>query len=114
MKKNSRKSKKSLVGKVVPLRDMVVYQQGAVVSKTVIKKDVGTVTLFAFDREQGVSEHTAPFNALVYIVDGTAKIAISGKWSIVKSGEMLILPANKPHALKAAKRFKMMLVMIRA
>ncbi len=96
------------------LNDLIDYQEGSVVSKEVIKKDKGTVTLFAFDKGQGLSEHTAPFDALVYVFDGKAQIVISGKPSHLKAGEIIIMPANKPHALKATERFKMMLVMIRA
>ena len=92
---------------------MVSYQPGAVVSRTVIDKDAGTVTLFAFDTGQGLSEHTAPFDALVQIIDGTADITIAGSLHTVKEGEMIIMPANKPHALKANPQFKMLLVMIR-
>lgn len=91
---------------------MLKYQPGAVVSREIIRKEAGTVTLFAFDKGQGLSEHTAPFDALVYIVDGRAKITISGKPSIVKKGEIIIMPAHKPHALKAEQKFKMLLVMI--
>lgn len=89
------------------------YQNGAIVSKEIIKKDTSTVTLFAFDRGQGLSEHTAPFDALVYIVDGSAKITISGKPHKVNKGEMIIMLANKPHTVRAVKRFKMLLVMIK-
>ena len=78
-----------------------------------IQKDIGNITLFAFDAGQGLSEHTAPFDAVVYILDGTAEISIGGKASTVKTGEMLIMPANVPHALSAKERFKMLLVMIR-
>ena len=81
--------------------------------KIVSWKNTGTVTLFAFDKSQGLSEHTAPFDALVYILDGKAEITISGKSSDVKAGQAIIMPANKPHALKAIERFKMMLVMIK-
>ena len=102
-----------LVGTVLNMKDMVSYQPGAVVSRTVIDKDAGTVTLFAFDTGQGLSEHTAPFDALVQIIDGTADITIAGSLHTVKEGEMIIMPANKPHALKANPRFKMLLVMIR-
>lgn len=91
----------------------VVYQEGSVISKEIIKKSAGTVTLFAFDQGQGLSEHTAPFDALVYIVDGVAEITIAGKLNKVKKGEMIMLPAGKRHALKAIKKFKMLLVMIR-
>lgn len=96
------------------LADMVDYQEQSVVSKTVIKKDIGTVTLFAFDKGQALSEHTAPFDALVYVFDGEAEITISGVPLIVKQGEMIVMPADKPHALKATSRFKMMLTMIRS
>jgi quercetin dioxygenase-like cupin family protein len=89
------------------------YQDNAVVSREIIKKETGTVTLFSFDKGQGLSEHTAPFDALVYIVDGLAEIIISGKSNKVKKGSMIIMPANKPHALKAIKKFKMLLVMIK-
>ncbi|MDD5492593.1 MAG: cupin domain-containing protein [bacterium] len=91
----------------------IMYQEGSVISKEIIKKSTGTVTLFAFDKGQGLSEHTAPFDALVYIVDGVAEITVAGKTSKVKKGEMIILPAGKRHALKAIKKFKMMLIMIR-
>jgi quercetin dioxygenase-like cupin family protein len=103
----------TLVGTVLNMKDMVSYQPGAVVSRTVIDKDAGTVTLFAFDTGQGLSEHTAPFDALVQIIDGTADITIAGSLHTVKEGEMIIMPANKPHALKANPQFKMLLVMIR-
>jgi quercetin dioxygenase-like cupin family protein len=85
-----------------------------VVSREIVRKDTGTVTLFAFDQGQGLSEHTAPFDALVYILDGEAKITISGNPVQVKAGEMIIMPANEPHALQAVQRFKMLLVMIRS
>jgi len=103
----------NLVGTVLNMKDMVSYQPGAVVSRTVIDKDAGTVTLFAFDTGQGLSEHTAPFDALVQIIDGFADITIAGIVHTLKEGEMIIMPANKPHALKANLRFKMLLVMIR-
>ena len=99
--------------KTSKLVDMVNYQDGSVVSKEVIKKETGTVTLFAFDRGQGLSEHTAPFDAFVNIIDGQAEVAISGKPFIVKQGEMIIMPANKPHSLQAIERFKMLLVLIK-
>ena len=95
--------------------DSMAYQQDSVVSKQLIKKETGTVTLFAFDQGQGLSEHTAPYDALAYILlEGEAEITISKKPSLVKGGEMLILPANQPHALKALQKFKMLLVMIRS
>ena len=102
-----------LRGQSSQLSDLVDYQQGSVVSKQVIKKDAGNVTLFAFDLGQGLSEHTTPFDALVYVFDGEAEIFIDGKPNTVKSGNMTIMPANKPHSLKAMKRFKMMLIMIK-
>ena len=103
-----------LAGKVVRLADLVDYQDGAVVSREIINKKTGTVTLFAFDKGQGLSEHTAPFDALVYIIDGEADITISGKTLRLKEGEMVIMPANQPHALKAVGKFKMILTMIRS
>ena len=96
------------------MKDLVVYQDGSVVSKEIIKKPTGTVTIFAFDQDQGLSEHTAPFDALVYVLDGETEITISGEPHHLKAGDMLIMPGGKPHALKAVKRFKMMLVMIRS
>ena len=96
------------------LIDLLEYQAGSVVSKTLIDKATGTLTLFAFDQGQGLSEHTAPFDAVVYIIDGEAEITISGKAQRVKQGEMLVMPANKPHALRAVGKFKMMLVMIKS
>lgn len=95
------------------LEKLVEYQTGSVVSKTIIKQPTGTVTLFAFDKGEGLSEHTAPFDALVYLIDGKAEIIISGEINVVKNGEMIIMPANEPHALKAKEKFKMMLVMIK-
>ena len=101
-------------GTAIPLSATIQYQTGSVVSKEIVRKDTGTVTLFAFDQGQGLSEHTAPFDALVYILDGEAKITISGNPVQVKAGEMIIMPANEPHALQAVQRFKMLLVMIRS
>jgi len=100
--------------KAVSLADMVDYQDGSVVSKTVIKKKTGTVTLFAFDQGQGLSEHTAPFDAMVQVLDGEVEIKISGRPFHLKQGEMIIMPANEPHALNAVKKFKMMLIMIKS
>lgn len=90
------------------------YQDGSVVSKEIVKKKTGTITLFAFARGQGLSEHTSPYDAMVYIVDGEAEVTISGKPHKVKVGEMLVMPARQPHSLKALKPFKMMLTMIRS
>ena len=103
----------SLIGQVVDVAGIVEYQDESVVSRTVMDKDVGTVTLFAFDEGQGLSEHVTPYDALVQILDGEAEITISGQAPTVKAGQMLIMPANKPHALDANVRFKMMLIMIR-
>lgn len=100
-------------GTAFNLEQFVAYAEGAVVSKTLHKKDIGNITLFAFDRDQGLSEHTAPFDAVVYILDGDAKITLGGEPHTVTKGEMLIMPANVPHALHAVTRFKMLLVMIR-
>lgn len=96
------------------LVDMVDYQKDAVVSKTIIEKKTGTVTLFAFDQGQGLSEHTAPFDALVEVIDGEVEIKISGNPFHLKQGEMIIMPANKPHSLKAVTQIKMLLTMIRS
>ena len=103
-----------LASTAMPLSTAIQYQAGSVVSKEIVRKDTGTVTLFAFDEGQGLSEHTAPFDALVYILDGEAKITISGNPVQVKAGELIIMPANEPHALQAVQRFKMLLVMIRS
>ena len=94
--------------------ESIDYRDGSIVSRQIINKRAGTVTLFAFDKEQGLSEHTAPFDALVYLIEGEAQISISGKRHRLEAGEMIIMPANKPHALKAIKRFKMLLVMVKA
>ncbi len=107
-------SKKDIKGKPLNLVDLTEYKDGSVVSRTLIDKKIGTVTIFSFDEGQGLSEHTAPYDAMVVIIDGEAEITISGKPIKVKAGELIIMPANKPHSLKAVKQFKMMLVMIRA
>jgi quercetin dioxygenase-like cupin family protein len=95
------------------LKDHVSYAIGSVVSKTLLKKDVGNITLFSFDAGQGLSEHTSPYDAVVHILDGEAEISIGGKPVTVLSGQMLIMPANVPHALHAHQPFKMLLIMIR-
>ncbi len=104
----------NLVGCVVELSGLLDYQEGAVVSRTVIDEETGTVTVFAFDQGQGLSEHTAPFDALVYVLEGEVEITIAGEAQRVSGGQMLIMPAHKPHALAAVERFKMLLVMIRS
>ncbi|NMB74721.1 MAG: cupin domain-containing protein [Myxococcales bacterium] len=93
--------------------ELVAYQKGAIVSREILKRKTGTVTAFAFDRGQGLSEHTAPFDALVQVVSGSAEIRIGDVVRRVKAGEMILMPANVPHALRASERFKMLLVMIR-
>lgn len=103
-----------LVAHALRLVDLVDYQEGAVVSRTIVDKETGTVTLFAFDEGQRLSEYTTSYDALVYIIDGEAEIIISGKAFHLKDGEMILMPANEPHALKAVKRFKMILTMIRS
>jgi quercetin dioxygenase-like cupin family protein len=105
--------KEELLGKVTKLKDLADYQEHSVVSREIIGKASGTMTVFAFDQGEGLSEHTAPFDAAVYILDGEAEILIEGKPHSVKEGEMIIMPANKPHALKAITRYKMLLVLIR-
>ena len=94
--------------------DLVEYQDGSVVSREIHKKKTGTVTVFAFDAGQGLSEHTVPFDAMVHILDGEAEITIAGTPRQVSAGELIIMPSGKPHSLKAVKRFKMMLIMIRS
>ena len=96
------------------LKDLVTYQDGSIVSKEIIKKPTGTVTIFAFDQDQGLSEHTAPFDALVYVLDGETEIIISGISYHLKEGDMIVMPGGQPHALKALKKFKMMLVMVKS
>jgi len=101
-------------GKVLKLNELIDYQDDSVVSREIIRKDTGTVTLFAFDRGQGLSEHTAPFDAMVQVIDGEAEITISGESNRVAAGEMIIMPANEPHAVMAVEPFKMLLTMIRS
>ena len=107
------KSAESLIAKATKLFDLINYQEGSVVSREIISKKTGTVTLFAFDEGQGLSEHTAPFDALVYCLDGEVEVTISGNPIQLKQGEIVIMPAHQPHALKALKKFKMLLIMIR-
>jgi quercetin dioxygenase-like cupin family protein len=103
-----------LRAKILDLGGLIDYQEGSVVSRQVIKKDIGTVTVFAFDTGEGLSEHTAPFDALVYVYEGEGEVTISGDSYTVGDGQLIIMPANEPHSLQARKRFKMMLVMIRS
>ncbi len=102
------------IGEALQINALAAYQEGTVVSRTVIDKQVGTVTVFAFDEGEGLSEHTAPYDAFVQILDGEAEIIIAGEPKRLSAGEMIIMPANRPHALRGVKRFKMLLVMIRA
>lgn len=102
-----------MIGEKKTLANLVDYQAESVVSKTIIKKEPGTVTLFAFAEGEGLSEHTSPHEAMVYLLDGEAEITIAGNPFHLRQGEMIILPADKPHALKAMKKFKMLLVMIK-
>ncbi|MBL8023809.1 MAG: cupin domain-containing protein [Elusimicrobia bacterium] len=103
-----------LVGKPELLSGLVAYQSGSIVSRRVIHRETGNITLFAFDQGQELTEHTSPFNALIYVVDGDAEISISRKPLSVKTGEIILLPANVPHAVKAVRPFKMLLMMIRS
>lgn len=98
----------------LPLSGLVNYQEGSVVSRVILKRDKGNVTLFAFDEGQGLSEHTSPFVALVQVIEGDAEVTVAGKPIVVKSGQVVLLPAEKPHAVKAITRFKMVLTMIRS
>lgn len=98
----------------VALAELVAYQPGAVVSRTLVKRGTGTVTLFAFDAGQELSEHTAPFDALVQVLDGEAEITLAGRSLRARAGEAVLMPAHQPHALRAVARFKMLLTMIRA
>ncbi|MBN1277386.1 MAG: cupin domain-containing protein [Deltaproteobacteria bacterium] len=98
---------------VMKLKELVAYQEGSVISREIVRKPSGTMTVFAFERGEGLSEHTAPFDAAVYLLEGEAEIRIEGKPNRVREGEMIIMPASKPHALKAITPFKMLLVMIK-
>ena len=103
----------SLKGSTHVLKNLVNYERGSVVSRTIIDKPSGTVTLFSFDKSEGLSEHTAPYDALVINLEGEADVKIEDKNNILKEGDAIIMPANKPHALKALSQFKMLLVMIK-
>lgn len=104
----------ALIGHALTINELAAYQPGSVVSRTLIDKQIGTVTLFAFDQGQGLSEHTAPYDAFVQVLDGSAVITIAGTLHTVTAGQMIIMPANQPHSLRAEQPFKMLLVMIRA
>jgi quercetin dioxygenase-like cupin family protein len=111
---DNQKHEKDFTEEAVQLTSLVDYQNGSIVSRTLIDEETGTVTLFAFDKGQGLSEHTAPYDAMVYLLDGEVEITISGKPLHMRRGEMIIMPADIPHALRAVKRFKMILTMIRS
>jgi quercetin dioxygenase-like cupin family protein len=113
-KEEKKNDPEGLVVGVNRLVDLVAYRTGSVVSRTIIDKKTGTVTLFSFDEGQGLSEHTVPFDALVCLLDGEAEISISSKPFRLRGGEMIVMPAGEPHALKAVERFKMLLTMIRS
>ena len=106
--------KLKLVDENLVTADLVEYQKGAVVSRTLMDKKAGSVTLFAFDETQGLKEHTTPFDALIHVLEGEVEIKISGKPYVLKGGQMIVMPANKPHALQAISNFKMVLVMIKS
>ena len=112
--KDAGKAGEGLLARVVNMAGLVDYQKRAVVSREIIKKQTGTVTVFSFDKGEGLSEHTAPFDCLVQILDGEAEVTISGQPNRLAAGEMIIMPAGQPHSLRALARFKMALVMIRS
>ncbi|MGB2698071.1 MAG: cupin domain-containing protein [Candidatus Zixiibacteriota bacterium] len=112
--KNEETGMERLIAQPVELANLADYQEGSVVSQTIINKKTGTVTFFAFDEGQGLSEHTAPFDALVQILEGEVEVVISGKPLHLKKGEIVIMPSNQPHSLRALKKFKMILTMIRS
>ena len=103
-----------LKAKTLKVEDLIEYQEGAVVSKEILRKGTGTVTIFAFDKGERLSEHTAPFDAMIQVIDGKAEITISGSKNILEKGEMIIMPANESHALKAIEKLKMIITMIRS
>ncbi|MFX0037977.1 MAG: cupin domain-containing protein [Promethearchaeota archaeon] len=107
-------SDKTIKKEILNLESLLDYQEGSIVSRALINKDVGTVTLFSFDKGESLSEHTAPFDALVYVFDGEGEITISNEKFVLNSGKMIIMPANEPHALMAIEKFKMMLIMVKS
>jgi quercetin dioxygenase-like cupin family protein len=114
MQQNTKRKRSVLGAETAKVADLVSYQDGSIVSREIVKKPTGTVTVFAFDEGQGLSEHTAPFDALVQVLEGEAEITIAGKLHRVQGGELILMPAQQPHALKAMRRFKMILTMIRS
>ena len=107
------KKREDLKGKVLALKDLVNYQEGTVASRMIVNRKAGSITLFSFDENEGLSEHTAPYDAVVTILDGECEVWVSGTTHQMKEGDTIIFPANAPHALSAITRFKMMLIMIR-
>jgi quercetin dioxygenase-like cupin family protein len=114
MQPHTKPKSKELGPEVAKVADLVSYQDGSIVSREIVKKPVGSVTVFAFDEGQGLSEHTAPFDALVQVLEGEVEITIAGKTHRLQSGELILMPAQQPHALKALQRYKMILTMIRS
>jgi quercetin dioxygenase-like cupin family protein len=114
MNQDSQQNEASIHSQPRPMAELVDYQPGAVVSRALVTKPTGSVTLFAFDKGEGLSEHMAPFDALVHVLDGEVEITISKQPMRLRTGEAVIMPANEPHALKALSRFKMLLVMIKS
>ena len=106
------KTHESLAGRILDPKELIAYQEGSVVSRMIVYKKTGTITLFAFDQGEGLSEHTAPFDAIASIIDGEAEITIGKEKFVLNEGQMIIMPANIPHALRANVRFKMILTMI--
>ena len=114
MQPDTKPKSKALGAEVATAADLVSYQDGSIVSREIVKKPAGSVTVFAFDEGQGLSEHTAPFDALVQVLEGEVEITIAGKTHRLQGGELILMPAQQPHALKALQRYKMILTMIRS
>lgn len=108
----SEKNRTELLGKVLHLKDLVDYQSGTIASRMIINRKSGSITIFSFDEDEGLSEHTAPFDAVVTILEGECEVRVDGQTSVMKEGETIIFPADVPHAVSATKKFKMMLIMI--
>ena len=114
MQPDTKPSSKGLRGKIAKVADLVNYQDGSIVSREIVRRPAGSVTVFAFDEGQGLSEHTAPFDALVQVLEGVVEITIARKTHRLQGGELILMPAQQPHALKALQRYKMILTMIRS
>jgi quercetin dioxygenase-like cupin family protein len=114
MQQNTKAKPSVLVAEKAKVADLMSYQEGSIVSREIVKQPTGSVTVFAFDEGQGLSEHTAPFDALVHVLEGEVEITIAGKLHLLQAVEMILMPAQQPHALKAMQRFKMILTMIRS